>query len=116
MQNPSRTQIPMSPTAGRAKSKSLPGTHHITETDRRKTKLVDEAVQRQQARTPDDPCGDEGDHLRQEQDCPRDRPEPPAATRWMTLAVTSPSATGTEQSRKALNRVSTSFGSLITRT
>ena len=45
-------------------------------------------------------------------------PSRPRATRWMTLAVTSPSATGmrlkNSTSRNALNRVSKSRGSLRT--
>ena len=45
-------------------------------------------------------------------------PSRPRATRWITLAVTSPSPTGIRlkkmTSRNPLNRVSTSFGSLRT--
>ena len=51
-----------------------PGAGHVPEADRRQP-LVDEAVEGQQP-APDDPRRDERDDLGQEQDGPRDRPEP----------------------------------------
>ncbi len=76
VQNPSRTQIPMMPTAGRAVSKSPSQARVTSPRPIAVEDLVDETGQGQQP-APDDARRDERDDLRQEQDRPRDRSEPP---------------------------------------
>ena len=77
VQKPSRTQTPIRPTAGSAVSKSPSQARAMPPRPIAVEDLVDQPGQRQQP-APDDAGGDERDDLRQEQDGPGDRAQPPA--------------------------------------